>query len=65
MEYRDFDVDNIKGRNSADFMKKRVERNGKLVLKREKAFRGYDDWKPKCDDQKAKLNNMIKQLRTK
>lgn len=64
MEYEIYDADDVKARNCADFRKKRVEKGGKLLLRRPKAFRAGYDWRPKEEDQKAKLNNLIKQLRT-
>jgi hypothetical protein len=42
MEDERYYADDLKARNCEDFLKKRVERNGKLLLKRSKAFRGYD-----------------------
>jgi len=39
MDTRGFEEDNVKGRNAEVFLKKRMERNGKLLLRRNNANR--------------------------
>lgn len=57
------DADDLKSRNNADFMKKRILRNGQLLLLREKPYRFKWRMRKVLDDKKAKLNILIKQMR--
>lgn len=64
MDTRGFEEDNIKGRSTEIFMSKRVERNGKLLLRRSKANRyNYHD-KDEHNTEKEMLNKFVKQLQT-
>lgn len=64
MDTRGFDEDNVKGRNAKVFLKKRIEKGGKLMLRRNNPtrFNGHDRDEPKTE--KELLNQFVKQLQT-
>ncbi|MBS1889904.1 MAG: hypothetical protein JST59_01310 [Actinobacteria bacterium] len=66
MDTRGFEEDNVKGRNANVFLKKRVDRGGKLLLRRDKVTRSNFDWRDRDEHntEKEQLNRFVKQLQT-
>ena len=60
MDTRGFEEDNVKGYSVNVFMKKRVERNGKLLLRRGKANRYKYQERDEQDNEKQVLNKFVK-----
>jgi len=64
MDTRGFEEDNIKGRSTQVFMNKRMERNGKLLLRRNNVNRWKYQERDVHGHDKELLNMFVKQLQT-
>ena len=63
MEFAEFNYDDVRQSNTEQYLRKRIMKGGRLLLRRGKTNRISDEfWRDQKSDQKAQLNSFVKKL---
>ncbi len=63
MEFAEFNYEDVRQNNTEQYLRKRIMKGGRLLLKRGKANRIADEfWRDQRNNQKAQLNSFVKKL---